>query len=153
MPLSECITFFLWISDSPSIAKPQTFFNVNKFSYRLAFHFWICTTRFVCQSEKCIKIPSMYYVLTIKSVISSKILIRNNRVFSCLDSSLALYRLIGKKSLSLTFTSKIRILTRRYIFIFYFIFYLFIYLFIYLFFCIVHSGLCLLQKNKPSSPF
>ena len=94
----------------------------------------------------------MYYVLTIKSVISSKILIRNNRVFSCLDSLLALYRLIGKKSLSLTFTSKIRILTRRYIFIFYFIFYLFIYLFIYFFAsCIVDCVSC--RKIDPVALF
>ena len=109
MLLFKCVTFFLWISDSPKITKPQTFFNMNKFSYSFVFQFWISTTRFVCYIEKYIKICSKYYVLTI-SVTSSKILQRVDRVFSCSDSLLALYRLISKKSLSLTFTSKIRIL-------------------------------------------
>ena len=48
--------------------------------------------------------------LQFKSVIPSRRLQRVDRVFSCSDSLLALYRLISKKSLSLTFTSKIRIL-------------------------------------------
>ena len=46
-----------------------------------------------------------------KSVISSKRLQKVDRVFSCSDPLLALYRLISTKSLSRTFTSKIRILS------------------------------------------
>ena len=47
--------------------------------------------------------------LQYKSVISSKRLQGIDRVFSCSDSLLALYRLTSKESLSLTSTSKIRI--------------------------------------------
>ena len=53
-----------------------------------------------------------------KLVISSKRSQRVDRVFSCLDFLLVLLRFISKKSLSLTLTSKIRILPDSFCFLF-----------------------------------
>ena len=64
-----------WISDSPNITRPQTFFYMNKFSYKFVSHFRISTTRFVCQIEKYIKIFPKYYVLIMQvSNIAQKII-------------------------------------------------------------------------------
>ena len=57
-----------------------------------------------------LKSPLSIMFLQCKLVISPKRSQGVDRVFSCSDSLLALYRLISKKSLSLTFSSKILIL-------------------------------------------
>ena len=84
----------------------------------LFFAFGFSPHAFYVRLENIVKYPQSIMFLECKSVISSKRLQRVERVFSCSCSLLVLYRLISKKSLSPTFTSKVRILPDSFCFLF-----------------------------------
>ena len=113
MLLPESITFCLWVSATREISQsPRLFLILIRLATDLFIMFGFLPHTLYVGLKKYIKISSKYYVRTsrCKSVILSKRLQGVHRVISCSHSLLALYRLISQKSLSLTFTSKIRIL-------------------------------------------
>ena len=77
-------------------------FNINKFSYRFVFIFGFPPRASYNRLKNILKSPPSIMFLQCKSVISSKRLQRIDRVFRCSDSLLVLYRLISKKSLSVS---------------------------------------------------
>ena len=110
MLLSENITFIFGfpicqISQSPRLSS--IWINLGTDLY---FIFEFPARASHVRLKNILKSPPTIMFLQCKSVIPCKSLQKVDRVFSYSDSLLALYRLISKKSLLLTFISNIRIL-------------------------------------------
>ena len=101
------------ISQSPRLSLINSATDFSQF-----FAFGFSPHAFYVRWKNIVKYPQSIMFLECKSVISSKRLQRVERVFSCSYSLLVLYRLISKKSLSPTFTSKVRILPDSFCFLF-----------------------------------